>query len=113
MLALLVVKVGPRARDMKSRTIALVVTLCSIAAFGQTKTAEGQPGWSQQTVQNAFDEVSTGMHYSWTEKWLARLRDRAVPEIMKCALARPFTRQNSETALTLVNMSFADPRSIM
>jgi hypothetical protein len=97
---------------MKRKVVLLVVALYSLWAPGQQKTAEDDPHWRQHTVQNAFNEVSAGMRYSWTEKWLARLGDGAAPEIMNCVSAKPFTKKNAETALALVKMSFADPRLI-
>jgi hypothetical protein len=93
---------------MKTIVAVLIVTISSIAV-GQRKLAEDNPQWRQQTVERAFAEVSAGMYSSWSEKYLARLGDSAAPEIMKLVAARPLTQRNANTALQLVNMSFAYP----
>jgi len=97
---------------MKRNALVVIVVMCSLLAPAQRKTVEDDPHWREHTVQNAFDEVSVGMYYSWTEKWLARMGDGAAPEVMKCLSAKPLTKQNIETALTLVKMSFGFPRLI-
>jgi hypothetical protein len=97
---------------MKSRTIMLIATLCSVVALGQVRTAEDDPHWPEQIVKRAFDEVSAGLRTSWSERYLARLGDSAAPEIMKLVAAKQPTKENAETALTLLKMSFADPRVI-
>jgi len=97
---------------MKSIIAILFVSLCSLFVTGQRKIAEDDPQWRQQTVKRAFDEVSAGMYYSWSEKYLARLGDSAAPEIMSLLAAKPFTKKDAETALSLVKMSFANPSLI-
>lgn len=97
---------------MKRMLAILVVTICSVLAVGQRKIAEDDPQWRRQTVQRAFDEVSAGIRSSWSEKYLARLGDSAAPEIMNYLASKPVTKKNAETALSLVKMSFADPRLI-
>lgn len=90
----------------------IIAILCFFAALGQTRTAEDDPHWPEQIVKRAFDEVSVGLRTSWSERYLARLGDSASPEIMKCISTKPFTNENAKTALTLVQMSFADPQVI-
>ena len=97
---------------MKSVVVILIVTLCSAFTVGQKKIAEDDPQWRRQTVERAFDEVSAGMHSSWSDKYLARLGDSAAPEIMNYLAAKHLTQKDTETALSLVNMSFANPRLI-
>jgi hypothetical protein len=97
---------------MKSTAIALIVTLCSVMAVGQRKLAEDDPQWRQQTVERAFHEVSAGLSTSWTEKYLARLGDNAAPEILSYLRSRQLTKQDTLTTLSLVRMSFANPRLI-
>ena len=97
---------------MKISTTMVMATLCFFAVVGQTRTAEDDPHWPEQIVKRAFDEVSTGLRTSWSERYLARLGDSAAPEIMKCISAKPSRKESTQTALTLVKMSFADPRTI-
>ena len=97
---------------MKTSITIVIATLCSLAVFGQTKTAEDSPNWPDQIVQRAFNEVSAGLRTSWSERYLARLGDRAAPEILSRVSGKPLTKQDADTALTLVKMSFADTRSI-
>lgn len=97
---------------MKIMIATAVVTLCSVFLFGQRKIAEDDPQWRQQTVERAFSEVSAGMRTSWSEKYLARLGDSAAPEIMNYLASKRLTSKDAETALSLVRMSFADPRLI-
>jgi hypothetical protein len=97
---------------MKSRAIKLMTALCCVAAFGQARTAEDDPHWTQQIVKRAFDEVSAGLRTSWSERYLGRLGDSAAPAIMKLISIGQLTNQDAETAVTLAKMSFADPRSI-
>jgi len=97
---------------MKTIIITLTTILCSVVVLGQVKTAEDDPHWPQQIVRRAFDEVSAGLRTSWSERYLARLGDSAAPEIRRCISERPSTKENAETALALVKMSFANPRSI-
>jgi len=68
--------------------------------------------WKQQTVRSGFDEVSAGMHSSWSDKYLARLGDSAAPEIMSYLASKQLTNKDVETALSLVEMSFSNPRLI-
>lgn len=94
------------------RATIVILTLCSLPVAGQTKTAEDNPNWPHQIVQRAFNEVSAGLRTSWSERYLARLGDSVAPEILSLVSAKPLTKQDAETALTLVKMSFAEPRSI-
>ena len=96
---------------MKS-ILLLVMTICSVVAVGQRKSAEDDPHWRQQVVQRAFSEVSAGLRTSWSERYLARLGDGTAPEILKILGSKPLGDKDAETALTLLRMSFADPRSI-
>jgi hypothetical protein len=73
---------------MKSIAALLVLTLWPIFVVGQKPMSEDDPQWRTQTVQRAFKEVSAGMYYSWSEKWLARLGDGAAPEIMSLVAAK-------------------------
>jgi hypothetical protein len=97
---------------MKSMAAVLCITVCSMIAVGQRKLAEDDPQWRQQTVDRAFQEVTSGMRTSWSEKYLARLGDSAAPEIISYLRSRHLTNQDTVTALSLVKMSFADPSLI-
>jgi len=97
---------------MKAITIMTVAMLCFPAAVGQVRTAEDDPHWPEQIVKRAFDEVSSGLRTSWSERYLARLGDSAAPEVMKLIVAKQPTKENAETALTVIKMSFADPHAI-
>jgi hypothetical protein len=90
----------------------LTLTLWTVSSVGQTQISEDDPQWRQQTVRRAFDEVSAGMYYSWTEKWLARLGDSAAPEIMNLLATKNLSKKDAQTTLSLVKMSFAYPRLI-
>jgi hypothetical protein len=91
----------------------LVMIVCSVFVVGQRKIGEDDPQWRQETVQRAFSEVSAGMATSWSVKYLARLGDRAAPEITSYLASKHLTSEDAETALSLVKMSFAIPRLII
>ena len=97
---------------MKSITRLLMGVLFTVLAIAQTKIGEDDPLWRQQTVQRAFSEVAAGQRSSWSEKYLARMADSAAPEIMKCVASKLLSKKDAETAMTLVKMSFANPRLI-
>lgn len=97
---------------MKAIVATMLVSMCSVVSLGQHKLAENDPQWRQQTVQRAFNEVSAGLYTSWSEKYLARLGDSSAPEIMKLVASRNLTKKDAETVLSLVKMSFANPRLI-
>jgi hypothetical protein len=101
-----------RRHGRHALVILFMVIVCSVVAIGERKLAEDDSQWRQETVQRAFNEVSVGMRSSWSEKYLARLGDSAAPEIMNLLASKGLTKKNAETALTLVKMSFADPRLI-
>ena len=86
----------------------LFVLFCGLAIAQN----ENDPRWRQETVQRAFSEVSRGMYTSWSEKYLARLGDSVAPEVMKLLQQKKVTAKDAETAVSLVNMSFATPRMI-
>src|ERR1700752_1280473 len=90
----------------------LIIALCSVIAVGQRKLAEDDTLWRQQTVERAFNEVSSGVSTSWSEKYLARLGDSAAPEILSHLRSRHLTDKDAVTALSLVKMSFANPALI-
>ena len=60
----------------------LTVALFPVSTIGQRKAAEDDPQWRRQTVERAFNEVSSGFSTSWSEKYFARLGDNAAPEIL-------------------------------
>jgi hypothetical protein len=91
----------------------LLMLFCGPALAQKNQNNEDDPHWRQETVQRAFSELSRGMYTSWSEKYLARLGDSAAPEVMKLLQQKGMTTKNAETAISLINLSFAMPRIIL
>jgi hypothetical protein len=102
---------GPVAHIFMRVILALLFVLFCGIAIAQNEN-ENDARLRQETVQLAFSEVSRGMYTSWSEKYLARLGDSAAPEIMKLLQQKKMTTKDAQTAVSLVNMSFATPRII-
>ena len=100
------------------RSVATMVLLSILSATGVTQTgvtqkAEDDPHWRQEAVRRAFSEGSRGVTTGWTQKWMARLGDSAAPEVMKILKGKTITTKEAETALSIVDMSFATPSLIL